>query len=244
MKLNGKVAIITGAATGIGKAIAERFLREGASVVICDVNEEKLQQTVKELRLFGEIRGCTTNIALKNEDKELAKLVFEEFGHIDILVNNAGITRDAQFYKMTDEQFNQVIDINLKGNYYLTKEVLPYMMENNYGKIIHIASVSAFNGNFGQSNYAASKAAIMGMTRVQGKELGKYHINVNAIAPGSIMTDMYAAVPEDIKEAKLKKIPVRRYGTPNDVASLASFLASDEAAYITAQTIVIDGGFN
>lgn len=244
MKLNGKVAIITGAATGIGKAIAERFLREGASVVICDVNEEKLQQTVKELRLFGEIRGCTTNIALKNEDKELAKLVFEEFGHIDILVNNAGITRDAQFYKMTDEQFNQVIDINLKGNYYLTKEVLPYMMENNYGKIIHIASVSAFNGNFGQSNYAASKAAIMGMTRVQGKELGKYHINVNAIAPGSIMTDMYAAVPEDIKEAKLKKIPVRRYGTPDDVASLASFLASDEAAYITAQTIVIDGGFN
>ena len=244
MKLNGKVAIITGAATGIGKAIAERFLREGASVVICDVNEEKLQQTVEELRLFGEIRGCTTNIALKNEDKELAKLVFEEFGHIDILVNNAGITRDAQFYKMTDEQFNQVIDINLKGNYYLTKEVLPYMMENNYGKIIHIASVSAFNGNFGQSNYAASKAAIIGMTRVQGKELGKYHINVNAIAPGSIMTDMYAAVPENIKEAKLKKIPVRRYGTPDDVASLASFLASDEAAYITAQTIVIDGGFN
>ena len=143
-----------------------------------------------------------------------------------------------------DEQFDRVLNVNLKGNYFMTKAVLPAMMEQQYGKIVHLASVSAFNGNFGQSNYAASKAAIMGMTRVQAKELGKYGINVNAIAPGSILTDMYNAVPEDAKQQKLKRIPLHRYGEPAEVAKLALFLASDDSSYITAQTIVIDGGFN
>ena len=170
--------------------------------------------------------------------------IHAEFGRIDILINNAGITKDAQFYKMTDEQFDAVINVNLRGNYNMTKAVVPYMMEQKYGKIVHCASVSAFNGNFGQSNYAASKAAIMGMTCVQAKELGKYGIHVNAIAPGSIMTDMYAAVPEEVKQKKLAAIPLRRYGDPREAAQVYCFLASDESSYITGQTIVCDGGFN
>ena len=170
--------------------------------------------------------------------------LLREFGRIDILVNNAGITMDAQFYKMSDEQFDQVVNVNLKGTYLFSKAVVGNMIEQKYGKIIHLSSVSAFNGNFGQTNYAATKAAIMGMTRVMAKELGKYGITVNAIAPGSIMTEMYSAVPEEAKQKKLASIPLRRYGEPEEVGKLIAFLASDDAAYITAQTIVIDGGFN
>lgn len=244
MKLENKVAIVTGGSAGIGKAIAERFLKEGAVVGICGTNPEKLNRTVEELKQYGTVRGFVVNISDKEADEAMANAMIEEFGHVDILINNAGITKDAQFYKMTDEQFETVVDVNLKGNYYMTKAVVGQMIEQKYGKIVHVTSVSAFNGNFGQSNYAATKAAIMGMTRVQGKELGKYNITVNAIAPGSIMTDMYAAVPDDVKEAKLKKIPLKRYGNPSEVANLALFLASDESSYITTQTIVIDGGFN
>ena len=244
MKLENKVAIITGGSAGIGKAIAERFLKEGAVVGICGTNPEKLNRTVEELKQYGTVRGFIVNISDKEADEAMANAMIEEFGHVDILINNAGITKDAQFYKMTDEQFETVVDVNLKGNYYMTKAVVGQMIEQKYGKIVHVTSVSAFNGNFGQSNYAATKAAIMGMTRVQGKELGKYNITVNAIAPGSIMTDMYAAVPDDVREAKLKKIPLKRYGDPSEVANLALFLASDESSYITTQTIVIDGGFN
>lgn len=244
MKLEGKVAIVTGGSAGIGKATAKRFLQEGAVVAICGTNPDKLAKAEAELKQYGTVRAFKVNIASKEDDENMANAMLEEFGHIDILINNAGITKDAQFYKMSDEQFNQVIDTNLKGNYYMTKAVIGNMIEQKYGKIVHVTSVSAFNGNFGQSNYAASKAALMGMTRVQGKELGKYNITVNAIAPGSILTDMYNAVPDDIREAKLKKIPLRRYGNPEEVANLALFLACDDSSYITTQTIVIDGGFN
>ncbi len=244
MKLQNKVAIVTGGSAGIGKAIAEEFLKQGAIVVICDISDQNLGDAQEELSAFGTLRTYHTDIAVKSEVEQMAADVRKEFGRIDILVNNAGVTSDAQFYKMTDEQFDRVLNVNLKGNYFMTKAVLPAMMEQQYGKIVHLASVSAFNGNFGQSNYAASKAAIMGMTRVQAKELGKYGINVNAIAPGSILTDMYNAVPEDAKQQKLKRIPLHRYGEPAEVAKLALFLASDDSSYITAQTIVIDGGFN
>ena len=168
----------------------------------------------------------------------------KEFGRIDVLINNAGITSDAQFYKMTFEQFDRVVKVNLYGTYCMTHAVVPVMMNQNYGKIVNLSSVSAYNGNFGQSNYAATKAAIIGMTRVLGKELGKYGITVNAIAPGSILTDMYKAVPEEVKQQKLKKIPLRRYGDPREAAQLLTFLASDESSYITSQIITIDGGFN
>ena len=244
MKLENKVAVVTGGNAGIGKAIAKKFLEEGAIVGICGTNPSKLNLAVDELKEYGTIRGFVVNIADKAADEAMIASMLEEFGHIDILVNNAGITKDAQFYKMTDEQFEAVLDINLKGNYYMTKAVVNQMIERKYGKIVHITSVSAFNGNFGQSNYAATKAAIMGMTRVQGKELGKYNITVNAIAPGSIMTDMYAAVPDDVREAKLKRIPLRRYGDPEEVANLALFLACEDSSYVTTQTITIDGGFN
>ena len=252
MKLENKVAIVTGGAAGIGKAIAKKYIEEGARcVAICDVNAEKLEQTAAELNeaaaaagLQGVVKPYIVHIGDKQESEDMAAAVKAEFGRIDILVNNAGITRDAQFYKMEDDQFNAVIDVNLRGNYYMTKAVIPSMMENTYGKIIHLASVSAYNGNFGQANYAASKSALMGMAKVQSKELGKYNINVNCIAPGTIFTDMYAAVPEEVREKKKATIPLRRYGTPEDVANLAAFLACEESSYITGQTITIDGGRN
>lgn len=244
MKLKDKIAIVTGASGGIGKAVAACFLKEGAAVVICDIAEEKLQNTQAELSAFGTVRAYCVNIANKSQVNDMIEKVITEFGKVDILVNNAGITQDAQFYKMSEEQFDRVIEVNMKGNFHMTKAVLPAMMEQKYGKIVHLSSVSAFNGNFGQSNYAASKAAIMGMTRVQSKELGKYGITVNAIAPGTIMTEMYNAIPEEIKQKKLEQIPLKRYGEPSEVAKLALFLASDDASYITGQTIVIDGGRN
>ena len=244
MKLSNKVAIITGAAVGIGYAAAELFLEEGARVAICDINAEKIAEAADTLSAKGEVRGYACNIADKSQVDAMVEQVAKDFGRIDILINNAGITKDAQFYKMTEEQFDAVINVNLRGNFYMTKAVIPYMMEQKYGKIVHCASVSAFNGNFGQSNYAASKAAVMGMARVQAKELGKYGINVNAVCPGSILTPMYDAVPEEIRQKKLAGIPLRRFGDPREAAQVYCFLASDEASYITAQTIVCDGGFN
>jgi len=244
MKLKGKIAIVTGGAAGIGFATAKVFLQEGATAAICDINTERTDKAVAELSALGTIRGFSVDISKKAQIQVMVDSVLGEFGRIDILINNAGITQDAQFYKMTEEQFDGVVNVNLKGTYLFSKAVIPAMMEQKYGKIIHLSSVSAFNGNFGQTNYAASKAAIMGMTRVMGKELGKYGINVNAIAPGSIMTDMYSAVPEEAKQKKLAAIPLRRYGTPEEAGKLLAFLASDESSYITAQTIVIDGGFN
>ena len=244
MKLQGKIAVISGGAAGIGFATAQLFLEEGAVVNICDINAQKIDEAIEKLDGLGTARGYVCDISKKDAVLKMMERIHDEFGRIDILINNAGITKDAQFYKMTDEQFDAVINVNLKGNYNMTKAVLPYMMAQRYGKIVHCASVSAFNGNFGQSNYAASKAAIMGMTRVQAKELGKYGINVNAVAPGSIMTDMYAAVPEEVKQKKLAGIPLRRYGDPRECAQVYCFLASDESSYITAQTIVCDGGFN
>lgn len=244
MKLKDKIAIVTGGAAGIGFATAKMFLEEGAIVAICDINAERTNKAVAELSTLGTIRGFSVDISNKEQIQMMVDAVMGEFGRIDILINNAGITQDAQFYKMTEEQFDRVVNVNLKGTFLFSKAVIPVMMEQKYGKIIHASSVSAFNGNFGQTNYAATKAAIIGMTRVMGKELGKYGINVNAIAPGSIMTDMYSAVPEEAKKKKLAAIPLRRYGMPEEAAKLFAFLASDESSYITAQTIVIDGGFN
>ncbi len=244
MKLKDRVAIITGAATGIGYASAELFLEEGAKVAICDINAEKIAAAAQSLSAKGEIRGYACDISNVEQVGDMVRKIAEEFGHIDILVNNAGITNDAQFYKMTQEAFDAVINVNLRGNFIMTKAVIPYMIEQNYGKIVHCSSVSAFNGNFGQTNYAASKAAVIGMTRVQSKELGKYNINVNAVCPGSIMTSMYAAVPEEARQKKLKGIALRRFGEPREIGQLYCFLASEESSYITGQSIVCDGGFN
>lgn len=244
MKLKDKVTIITGGAAGIGYAAAKEFLLEGALVNICDINEEKISRAIEELSEFGTIRGYNVDISKKDQVDDMVVKVKDEFGRVDALVNNAGITSDAQFYKMSEEQFDRVININLKGVFNFNKAVVPVMIDQKYGRIVNVSSVSAYNGNFGQANYAASKAAIMGMTRVMAKELGKHNITVNSVAPGSIMTEMYAAVPEAAKEKKLKSIPLRRFGDPSEVGKLFAFLTSDESSYVTAQNITIDGGFN
>ena len=220
------------------------FATSAYAQTLVTVNGEKIDKAVAELSAVGTVKGYVADISKKDQVENMVQAILAAFGRIDILVNNAGITSDAQFYKMSEEQFDRVINVNLKGTYLMTKAVVNSMIEQKYGKIVHLSSVSAFNGNFGQTNYAATKAAIMGMTRVMGKELGKYGITVNAVAPGSIMTDMYSAVPEEVKQKKLAAIPLRRYGDPEEAANLIAFLASDESSYITAQTIVIDGGFN
>ncbi|WP_458461278.1 SDR family NAD(P)-dependent oxidoreductase [Paenibacillus sp.] len=242
LTLKDKIAIITGAGMGLGYAEAKKFLELGAKVAICDISEEALNKALDELKPYGEISGYVCNVAKKDEVVAMVQSVAEKYGRIDILVNNAGIIRDAQFYKMTDEQWQAVIDVNLNGTYYCAKAVVPYMMEQQYGKILNTSSISALNGNFGQANYAASKNAIIGMTRVLGKELGKYNINVNAILPGSIDTPMARVMDPKFQEMRIKATALRRLGDPEDLANAAAFLCSDWARHITAQTLTVDGG--
>lgn len=244
MKLEGKVAIITGAAGGIGFGTAKRFLQEGAKVAICDMRQESVDRAVAELSEFGEVCGFVCNITDRAQCDELAKNVAEKYGQIDILINNAGITKDAQFYKMTDEDFYSVIQVNLFGTYNMSKAVIPYMMERRYGKICSASSIACIKGNFGQSNYASSKAAIMSFTRSLGRELGKYGINVNAVAPGFIRTGMTAKIPTDIMKQKIDSIPLRRTGEVEDIAAAYAFLASDEASFVNATTLIVDGGMH
>lgn len=244
MKLKNKVAIVTGASSGIGKAIAKLFVLEGAIVCVCSIDKEGVDKTVAELTDYGQVIGYHIDITNREDCWSLSNYVIDRYGKIDILINNAGIIRDAQFYKMNDANWDIVIQTNLNGTYNMIKSVLDSMINNKYGKIVNISSVSAFNGNFGQSNYAASKAALIGLTRVMGKELGKYNINVNAIAPGLINTDMFNSIPETIISEKIRKTPLKRLGEPEDVAKLALFLSCEDSSYITSQTIVIDGGYN
>lgn len=244
MKFVGKVAVITGAAGGIGFATAKRFLQESAKVAICDVRQESVDKAVAELSEFGEACGFVCDITNRAQCDELAKKVIEKYGQIDILINNAGITKDAQFYKMADEDFYSVIQVNLFGTYNMSKAVVPYMMERRYGKICSASSIACIKGNFGQSNYASSKAAIMSFTRSLGRELGKYGINVNAVAPGFIRTGMTAKIPADIMKQKIDSIPLRRTGEVEDIAAAYAFLASDEASFVNATTLIVDGGMH
>ena len=245
MLLKDRVAIVTGGASGIGFGTAKRFLQEGAKVAICDVRREAVDQAVEQLKEFGPVAGFVTDISDRAQCDELAKAVAETFGgRIDILINNAGITKDAQFYKMKDEDFYKVVEVNLFGTYNMSKAVVPYMMEQRYGKIVSASSIACIKGNFGQSNYAASKAAIMSFTRSLGRELGKYGINVNAIAPGFIRTAMTDKIPPDIMKQKIDSIPMRRTGEVADIAAAYTFLASDEASFVNATTLIVDGGMS
>ncbi len=243
MRLKDKIAIVTGAATGIGFATAKKFLEEGAkAVVICDLSQERVDNAIKELSAFGTVDGYIVDVSDKVSVQKMVDGTLAKYGRIDVLINNAGITMDAQFYKMTEEQFDRVIQVNLKGTYICSKAVVPAMMEQQYGRIINASSTGAFNGNFGQANYSASKAAIYGMTRVMGRELGKYGITVNCVCPGFIATDMTAKMPQKTVEMAIAKIPVRRAGVPEDVANVYAFLASDEASYVSGTELYIDGG--
>lgn len=237
-RLENKIAIITGGAAGIGAATAIKFSQEGAKVVIWDLNE------VKGIELAKQIGGvfAKVNTANYQEIEDAAKNVYDQFGRIDILINNAGITRDSSLKKMTTEQWQQVIDVNLSGVFYCTKIISEYMLMNNYGRIINASSVVGLYGNFGQTNYVATKAGLIGMTKTLARELGRKGITVNAIAPGFIATEMVAAMPENVIEGMKAKVPVGRLGMPEEIASAYAFLASDEAAYINGTTLSVDGG--
>jgi len=242
-RLDNKAAIITGAAGGIGYATAEKFLEEGAMVMICDMDAARLVAAAEKLSEKGKVLWQALNICDRDAVEAMVKNTVESFGSVDILINNAGITKDSQFYKMDIEQFQKVIDVNLMGSVVMCKAVVPYMMEKKYGRIVNSSSVAALAGNFGQTNYAASKGAILSMTRSMGKELAKYGITVNAIIPGAISTPMTAAIPPEIRAEKASRFPTRRWGEAAEVANAYAFLASEEASYINATSLTVDGGF-
>ena len=242
-RLEGKAALITGGARGIGKMIAQRFISEGADIALCDINFEAAQSSAKELSGGnGTIKAFSMNVADEENVNEAVKGVANEFGKIDILVNNAGITRDTLMLRMKTEDWNAVIAVNLTGVFNVSKAVVRLMVKARSGRIINIASVVGVIGNPGQVNYAASKAGIIGLTKTMAKEFASRDITVNAIAPGYIRTEMTEHLSQEAKDAFLRAIPLNRPGTPEDVAAVAAFLASDDASYITGQVICVDGG--
>lgn len=243
MELEKKVAIVTGSARGIGKAIAKRLGQDGATVVICDLLENDVKATAEELSSEG-LKTMPLKVDVTNLEnvESMVKTTVEKLGTVDILVNNAGIVRDALIIRMKESDWDSVIAVNLKGAFNCTKAVARIMMKQRSGKIVNISSVMGLMGNIGQANYSASKAGIIGLTKSAAKELGGRGINVNAIAPGFIMSKMTEALPEDQKKKVLELIPLGTIGYPEDVANLAAFLVSDSARYITGQVIQVDGG--
>lgn len=243
MDLKDKVALITGGARGIGFEIASAFAEHGAKVIIGDINEELLNEAVDKLKSFDtETYGFFLDVRDYSSCEGFIKNSIDALGRVDILVNNAGITRDNLLMRMSEKEFDSVISINLKGTFNCTKAVTRSMMRQRWGRIINIASIIGLIGNAGQSNYAASKAGIIGFTKSVAKELASRNINVNAIAPGYIKTEMTEVLPEEIKQKMLESIPLKRPGLPRDVANAALFLASEYASYITGQVLVVDGG--
>lgn len=242
-RIENKIAVITGGADGIGKAASRRFAHEGATVIIWDMNEEKGKATVDEIKKNGGIAKFVKINTAKFEEVEAAtNQAINKYGKIDILINNAGITRDSTLKKMTPQQWQEVVDVNLTGVFNCTKCVSAYMVEKGYGRIINTSSVVALYGNFGQTNYVATKAGLIGMTKTWGKELGRKGVTVNAVAPGFIATEMVKKMPEDVLKAMEQKVPVGRLGLPEEIASAYLFLASDEAAYINGAVLSVDGG--
>jgi NAD(P)-dependent dehydrogenase (short-subunit alcohol dehydrogenase family) len=241
-KLDGKVAIITGSAQGIGEGIAIRFAQEGAKVVICDTNEEAAKSLANKINQEkGTALAIRVDICNRVDVNNMIDQVLVKFGTVDILINNAGINRDAMLHKMSYEEWDRVLDVNLTGTFNCCRAVIPTMRERNYGKIINMSSAARF-GNAGQVNYSATKAGIVGLTRALAKEMGIKSVNVNAVAPGFIKTEMSKAVPLEIINERLKITAIRRQGTIEEVANLCLFLASDESSYITGQVIHVDGG--
>jgi 3-oxoacyl-[acyl-carrier protein] reductase len=246
MRLKHKVSIVTGAAQGIGLATAAKFAEEGATVVVCDLKPEGVDAAVALVRARGaQALGFTLNVTERGALDAMAQAVQERFGRIDVLVNNAGITRDARLQKMTLEQFDSVIDVNLRGVFHATQAVLPAMLAQGSGVILNASSVVGIYGNFGQTNYAASKFGVIGFTKTWSRELGPKGIRVNAVAPGWIATPLTQALQDDAArtQAILARTPMGRWGTPDDVAGPVLFLASAAARFVTGVVLPVDGGY-
>lgn len=243
MELEGQIALVTGGGQGIGRAISLALAKGGADVIIFELNLEKAEEVSKEIEGIG--RRCLSiriNVADPGEVEDGFRKAIETFGKVDILVNNAGITKDALLVRMKDEDWDNVLDVNLKGAFLCTRAAVKTMSKQRYGRIINISSVVAFMGNIGQVNYVASKAAIIGFTKTVAREYATRGITVNAIAPGFIQTAMTEALAEQVKEAMLREIPLGRFGSPDDVANTVKFLASKDSAYVTGQVIHVNGG--
>ncbi|MBR0599361.1 3-oxoacyl-ACP reductase FabG [Clostridiales bacterium BAD-6] len=243
MKLEGKVALVTGSGRGIGKAIAMTLANEGADIIVNDVNLEDAEGTASEIRKIGrKAVAIASNVADRNQAREMFAKIKEEFGVLHILVNNAGITRDGLLLKLTEEQWDQVVSVNLKGVFHCCQLAAGFMVEQNEGKIVNLTSIAGQIGNVGQVNYAATKAGVIGMTKTLAKELARSNINVNAIAPGFIRTPMTDQIPEKIKESLIKTIPLDRIGEPEDIAKAVKFLVTDDSSYITGHILSCNGG--
>ncbi|MFI8686664.1 3-oxoacyl-ACP reductase FabG [Rossellomorea sp. NPDC077527] len=244
MRLEGKVALITGAANGIGYAASETFIKEGCHVALVDFNQETGEEKARQLNDLGTGKAAffQGDVADRSSVDSFVKEVKERFGKIDILINNAGITRDGMVHKLSSEDFQKVLDVNLTGVFNCTQAVLPHLIAQGKGKIINTSSVSGVYGNVGQTNYAATKAAVVGMTKTWAKELGRKGINVNAVAPGFTETGMVASVPEKVIDQMKAMIPLGRLGKPDDIAKAYLYLASDDSDYVNGTVLHVDGG--
>lgn len=243
MRLKGKISIITGAASGIGKATAEKFVREGATVAVCDIDLQAAQNIVEELKSKGGVAiAYRVDVTQPEQIAEMVADVKTRYRRIDVLVNNAGIVMDAQLIKMTEEQFDRVIDINLKGVYNCARAVVDTMVEQGGGVILNASSVVGVYGNFGQTNYAASKFGVIGFAKTWAKELGKKGIRANAVCPGFVATPILKSMPEKIIQAMEERVPLKRLAAPEEIANVYAFLASDEASYINGAAIEVTGG--
>ncbi len=243
MRLADRVAIITGGGQGIGRAAALRFAAEGARVVVADINEQAARAAAEAIHQGGgEALAIAVDVTSRPAVDALVEQTLGAWGQVDILVNNAGILRDARLVKMSEDEFDAVIAVNLKGVFNCTQAVAPHMIERGYGRIVNTSSVVGLYGNFGQTNYVAAKAGVIGMTKVWARELGRKGITVNAVAPGFIATEMIASVPEKVLQAMTDKVPLGRLGDPVEIANAYLWLASDEASYVNGAVISVDGG--
>ncbi|MBU1075662.1 MAG: 3-oxoacyl-[acyl-carrier-protein] reductase [Spirochaetes bacterium] len=244
INLKGKAAVVTGGARGIGKAIVETLSEAGCDIVVADLMKKEAEATAEEIKKKYKNKALPLDVDVSKYDsvEKCVKSIIDSFGKIDILVNNAGVTRDTLMLRMTPEDWDFVINVNLKGTFNFTKVVSSYMMKAKYGRIVNIASIIGMIGNVGQANYSASKGGIIALTKTTAKEFAVRNITCNAVAPGFIETEMTQKLPEKVREEYLKLIPMRKMGTPDDVANVTLFLVSDLANYISGQTIVVDGG--
>ncbi len=242
-RMENKVALVTGSARGIGRAICQRLAEEGAAIAVVDLVLETAEKTAQEFRDAGfNARAYAANVAKGEDAKATVAQVVEDFGHLDILVNNAGITKDNLMLRMSEAEWDAVMAVNLKGTFNFTQAAVRPMMKQRSGKIVNLASVVGKMGNVGQANYSASKAGVIALTKTTAKEFASRNIQCNAVAPGFVMTDMTAALPDNVREMFLKVIPAGRAGLPQDIANVVAFLASGDADYVTGQVINIDGG--